>query len=198
MERERLSEHELMRLSDEELLEVVRRARANGRRHQMAAALRILVFGYQGIVERRVALKVPPEHVQEVADQALESAFMSAFDGTSQGEFRHWLHRITARRIADYHRARASEPEIEPLQDHHADEDIGRPEALIELQDAVGHAYRELNAAHRRVIENYVFDDCSATTVARRACMTEANVHQIASRFRQRVRELLSDSGVDP
>ena len=158
----------------------------------MAAALRILVFGYQGIVERRVALKVPPEHVQEVADQALESAFISAFDGSSQGEFRRWLHQITSRRIADYHRARASEPEIGPLSPHH--EDAGRSDAVVEVQDAIGRAYRELTGAHQRVVESYVFDDCSATTVARRACMTEANVHQIASRFRKRVRELLGDS----
>ena len=197
MAHDRFSEHELTRLSDDELLETIRQARADGRRHLMAAALRILVFGYQGIVERRVALKVPREHVQEVADQALESAFISAFDGTSQGEFRHWLHRITARRIADYHRARASEPKVEPLAPHHTDEDAGRSEGLIEVQDAIGRAYRELGSAHQRVVEEYVFDDCSATTVARRACMTEANVHQIASRFRKRVRELLDHAEPD-
>jgi RNA polymerase sigma factor (sigma-70 family) len=193
VEHDRHSEHELTRLSDDQLLETIRQARADGRRELMAAALRILVFGYQGIVERRVALKVPPEHVQEVADRALESAFMSAFDGASQGEFRHWLHRITARRIADYHRARAAEPEIEPLAPYHVDR-AGRGEGVVEVQDAVGRAYRELSPTHRAVVENYVFDDCSATTTARRACVTEANVHQIASRFRKRVRELLSDS----
>ncbi len=64
---------------------------------------------------RRVALKVPPADVDDVAHEAILSAIRSAFSGESIGEFRAWLNHITSRRIADYHRRLEGKPKTVPL-----------------------------------------------------------------------------------
>ena len=64
----------------------------------------------------------------------------------------------------------------------------------MHARECVNRAYAELeNARHRLVVDSYVF---GAHTAAEAAAlvgdgMTEANVHQIASRFQARVKELL-------
>ncbi|MDQ3647608.1 MAG: sigma-70 family RNA polymerase sigma factor [Actinomycetota bacterium] len=194
-------EQELIGLSDDELIDYIRRARAAGRVDAMTDALRILVFGYQGIVERRVALKVPREDIEEVADAALESAFGAAFSGESVGEFRSWLNRITSRRIADYWRRREGKPELDPLpSEHEGDDAVWGAIASVEFegtaiaaQRAVDQALSEISEAHRHVVEGFIFEDRPAAEVADEQGTSVDNVHQIASRFRKRVRELLDD-----
>ena len=95
---------ELNGWSDDDLIAHIRAARAAGDRKQARRALQILVFGHHPNITRRVSLKVPSEDVELVAGAAFESAFTSAFDGRSVGEFHSWLQTIVARRIADYHR----------------------------------------------------------------------------------------------
>ena len=60
-------------------------------------------------------------------------------------------------------------------------------------------ALGELPEAHLEVVQLYVLGPHSATETATVAGddMTEANVHQISSRFQKRVRELL-DEGDTP
>jgi DNA-directed RNA polymerase specialized sigma subunit len=57
-------------------------------------------------------------------------------------------------------------------------------------------AYEELeDDRHRRVIDLYVFGPHSASETAERVGdgMSEANVHQISSRYQKRVKELLEE-----
>lgn len=172
----------------------------------MTAALRIIVFGYQGIVERRVALKVPSEDVQEVADSALESAFQAAFSGESIGEFRAWLNRITSRRIADYWRRREGRPELAPLpSEHEGDDELWGEAAAVEFEGtaidverAVEQAHSELGESHRRIVDGYIFEDRPAAEVAAQEGTSSDNVHQVASRFRKRVQGLLDDGDTSP
>jgi RNA polymerase sigma factor (sigma-70 family) len=189
------SEHELSRLDDESLLAYLLKARAAGHIEAATSALRVLVWGYLDIVEMRVRLKVPGHEVDEVVASIMESALKSAFDGTSGGEFRSWVHTIADRRIADYHRR--NRLDIVPLPDGSEESggrDIPQPadEGTVDLQRAIDVALGELGGEHRAVIDLYVFADLTAGDVAAQTGESEANVHQIGSRFRKRLRALLS------
>ena len=166
----------------------------------MTLALGILIFGYLDTVKRRVALKVPERDVDEVANDAMVSALKSAFDGTSVGEFRAWLHRITSRRIADYHRAKEGKPELGPLLT--GEEEDARPADVpsvefegvrVDVEQAIESAYATRGEPHQRIIDLYVFEDRPASEVAAELDTSEDNVHQVASRFRKDVRAKLDD-----
>lgn len=195
-----LSEGQLAELPDDELIEYVRTARAGGHEAAMSLAVGILAFGYYDTVRWRVGLKVPTQDVDEVAATALDSALTSAFDGESVGEFKGWLHRITARRIADYHRKREGKPDIVGLPTGTGDDDLWGEEPSVEFEGvavdverAVDEVMNALNDTHRQIVDLYVFEDLPADEVARRQGQSEDNVHQVASRFRKALRELLDD-----
>ena len=164
-----LPEHRLQTLSDEDLIAYLRAARAAGRHDAMKPAIGVLAFGYWDTLVNRARLKLPEAEVEQVAGEALESAIASAFDGRSVGEFRSWLHTILSRRIADYWQKRERTVKTEKLD--------------------------ELPEAHREVVRLYVFGPDSAAAVVERVGdgMTEANVHQISSRYQRRVKELLGE-----
>jgi RNA polymerase sigma factor (sigma-70 family) len=195
---QRKPDHELDRLDDDSLIAYIRAARHAGDRSAAGRALGVLVFGHWRNVERRVRLKVPAEHVEDVTEDIVLSAIQSAFDGTSVGEFVSWLRRITQRRIADFHRRAESVPRLVPLV---ADPDaaprapdpaVASEEGAIEAQDAVDRVLARLSEPHRRVVEAIVFEGLTAREAARAVPdMTEANAHQIVSRFRRALRREL-------
>jgi RNA polymerase sigma factor (sigma-70 family) len=180
-------------------------ARAAGRADALKRPLAILVFGYMDTVTQRVRLKVPDEDVEDVAAITLESAISSAFDGRSIGEFRSWLHTIVDRRIADYHRRKEGKPKPRSLPaDHLGDEEAWGDEPAEEFDEAVDakralkQAHAELSDEHRRVVDLYILGPFSARDAAAKVeGMSEANVHQIASRFQKRFRELLEPGNTE-
>jgi DNA-directed RNA polymerase specialized sigma24 family protein len=196
-------EHELRALPDERLIAYLREARAAGRADAIRPALAVLVYGYWDSVVRRVAMKVPASDVEDVTAVAIEAAIASAFDGQSVGEFVNWLHRIVDRRgIADYHRRKEGKPELERLPTEHlGDDEVWGDEPsedfagdTVDALRALRRAYEELRPDHCQVVDLYVFGPASAREAAERVPeMTEANVHQIASRFQRRVGELMGD-----
>jgi RNA polymerase sigma factor (sigma-70 family) len=198
-----LPEHRLETLDDDQLVEYMRSARAAGRHDAMKPAVAVLVYGYWDNLVNRARLKLRTEaDAEEVAAEAVASAIASAFDGRSVGEFRSWLHTILSRRIADWWEAREQKLDKTLLPSEHAgDEEVwGREpsvgfegEALF-ARDCIRGALGEIeDARHRRVIELYVLGPHPAAETAKLVGdgMTEANVHQIASRFQRRVKELL-------
>jgi RNA polymerase sigma factor (sigma-70 family) len=198
-----LPEHHLGSLSDDQLVDYVRRAREAGDRDAMKLAVGILVHGYWDTLVKRANLKLPSlADAQDVAGEAVASAIASAFDGKSVGEFRSWLHTILNRRIADYLEARKRKPQTTALPGgHEHDEGTWGAEPAVDFEgdalsarDAVRRAYEELDdGRHRRVIDLYVLGPHAAAETATMVGtgMTEANVHQISSRFHRRVEELL-------
>jgi RNA polymerase sigma factor (sigma-70 family) len=184
-----LDEAGLQRLDDDALLEYMRRARRAG--HASAAtALAIMVYGHRSNVERRVRMKVPSEHVEDVTADIVAGAIVSAFHGDSVGQFRAWLDTITRRAIADFHRRGAGAVRIEELT-----ADQPAPVAgTVELADAVGRVLATMRPEHRRVVERVVFGGLSASEVAGPG-MSQANVHQIVRRFRVALRRELSAGG---
>src|SRR5256885_1451733 len=97
-----LPDHELERLDDEALIAYIIVARDHGDLQAAGRGLAIMVFGYWSNVRRRVRLKVPETHVDDVTAGIIERAIQSAFDGESVGRFVKWLQRITQRAIADF------------------------------------------------------------------------------------------------
>jgi RNA polymerase sigma factor (sigma-70 family) len=196
---ERKPDHELDRLDDEALVAYARAARDAGDPAAGARAIAVLVYGHWTNVEHRLRVKVPREHVEDVAADIVASAIQSAFDGTSVGEFRAWLGRITKRRVADYHRRAEKTPATVPLvldpdEAGAPDPAAASDEGLVETRDVVDRVLAGLSEAHRRVIELVVFDARTASQAAQEVPgMREDNVHQIVSRFRRALRRALQD-----
>ena len=201
----RLRDHELDRLSDEELIAYLRTAREQGENADATLALRILVFGYQGILERRARMKVPRERAEDVAAEALVSAVAGEFRGESIGEFRSWLNTIVDRRVADFHRRkRLDEQPLDPGNEEGVGSSVpSQPDATgaVETRALIDSVLIGLSDVHRYVVERNVLDGCSARETAAEILetfewmdipMSESNVHQIASRFRRDLRRALN------
>jgi RNA polymerase sigma factor (sigma-70 family) len=204
-----LSENELQKLSSDELIAYIRKAYDAGRPDCAQTALSILCFReWDGIV-RRVKLRVPEGEVEDQAMVVILAAIRSKFDGTSVGEFKVWLNRIIRRRgIADFHRDREGDPDLNPLPtEHQGEEEIWGAEpstadetGRVAVQTVIDDCLEELSDAHRDVVELNVFEDLDAQTTAARVNeqhpglktpMSQDNVHKIVSRFRERVTEKL-------
>ena len=175
-----LAQHDLERLDDDALIAYMRAAGRAG--HESAAlALAVLVHGVRHNVRRRVLMKVPPQDVDDVTDEILAKAVLSAFGGTSGGQFGSWMNTITQRAIADYHRRGPGRLETEPLEDR----GIAAPdEQTVETADAVERVLAELSDEHRRVVERSL----SGFAASEIGGVSDANVHQIVSRFRRALR----------
>ena len=190
-------------LGDDQLVDYLRRAREAGRHDAMRPAVAALVYGYWDTLVNRARLKLRTEaDAEEVAAEAVASAIASAFDGKSVGEFRSWLHTILSRRIADWWEAREQKLDKTALPSEHAgDDEVWGREPSVEFEGDALFARECIRGAlgefddprHRRVIELYLFGPHAAAETAKLVGeeMTEANVHQIASRFQRRVKELL-------
>lgn len=63
----------------------------------------------------------------------------------------------------------------------------------IDAQRAIDTAIEELSEVHAEAVDLNVFEDLPAGEVAARLGLSEQNVHQIKSRFKKRVRELLDE-----
>lgn len=198
-----LSDHLLQTLSDEGLVAYIRAARDAANHDAMKPAVAVLAYGYWDSLVNRARLKLPESDAEQVAGEALESAIVSAFHGTSVGEFRSWLHTILSRRIADYWQKRERAVPTQRLaSEHQGSEEVWGDEPSVDFegdalhaQECVRAALAELPEAHLRVVRLYVLGPHSAVEAAALAGdgMTEDNVHQISSRFQRRVRELLDD-----
>jgi RNA polymerase sigma factor (sigma-70 family) len=188
-------------MSDEELVAYMRAARAERRQEAMKAPLAILVFGYWDSLVARARLRLPLAEAEDVAGEAVASAIASAFDGRSVGEFRSWLHTILSRRIADWWQKDERSVQTRPLPQPGDEEFAGYEPAVgfegdaMHARECVRGTLEELPAPHREVVRLYVLGPHGAAEAAALAGegMTEANVHQIASRFQKRVREQLED-----
>jgi RNA polymerase sigma factor (sigma-70 family) len=187
-----LDESRLQRLDDDALIDYMRRAREAG--HASAAlALAIIVYGHWSNVERRVRLKIPSQHVEDLTGDVIADAITSAFNGTSVGEFRSWLATITQRAIADFYRRGPGRAKTEEISDDRA---APSDEGAVEVHDAIARVLAKLRPDHARVVDIVVFEDGSAADAACEVPgMTEPNVHQIVSRFRRALREELDPGG---
>ncbi len=174
-----LAQHELERLGDDELIAYIHAARRADDR-SAGDALATLVFGHRHNVRRRVAMKVPDADVEDLTDDIVADAIVSAFDGTSGGQFGSWLNTITQRAIADYHRRGPGRFKRGEL-----DRETEAPrEHAVEALDAVDRVLAPLSDEHRRVIGLWLLGFRAAEIDG----VSDDNVHQIVSRFRRALR----------
>jgi RNA polymerase sigma factor (sigma-70 family) len=179
-----LPDHELHQLSDEQLIAYIRDGRTAGALAHARRGLMFLVYGYERDVKRRLSLKVPAHVVDDLAHDALVRAIAAAFDGSSVGEFRSWLHTIVDRTAVDFFRRAERRPKESILPSEHA--------GAVELRIVVEEVLETFNETHRSVIELHVFGALTAAEVCDRIeGMTVDNVAQIASRFRAKLRTRL-------
>jgi RNA polymerase sigma factor (sigma-70 family) len=130
--------------------------------------------------------------------------------GEEIGQVRSLVNTITARRIADLTDQNQRRPSSEPLADEHeGDEDNFRPAqgsspdntTQVIADELVEQAMEGLNPDHRRVIElgareHERFEGRPAKEVASEigSGMSEANVHQVLSRFRARLKQIIIEA----
>ena len=199
-----LPDHELQQLADEQLIAYIRDARDAGELAHGRRGLMFLVYGYERDVKRRLSIKVPKHVVDDLAHDALVKAIAAAFDGSSVGEFRCWLHTIVDRTAVDFFRRAERRPKETILPSEHAGEEgvwgaepaVDSEAGAVELRIIVEEVLETFNEKHRLVIELHVFGGLTAAEVCGRIeGMSEDNVAQIASRFRAKLRARLDPSG---
>ena len=197
---EPLPDDELNRLPDEDLIGYIRKARDEGELPHARRGLMFLVYGYERDVKRRLSIKVPGHVVDDLAHDALVRAIAAAFDGSSVGEFRNWLHTIVDRTAVDFYRRAERRPKETPLPSEHAGEDdvwgaepsLESEAGAVEFRIIVEEVLETFNEKHRLVIELHVFGGLTAAEVCDTIeGMSEDNVAQIASRFRAKLRARL-------
>ena len=202
---DRLNDAQLDDLSDEEILAYINSARAVGDTEAATTGLQVLVYGYMDSIRLWVGRKVPRHEVDELAEVAMVSAMVSTLDGRTMGEFRSWLYTIVKYRIADHYRkGRLEEQPLFAEGDDHAPTVPGVEDGMsaVDLGAAIEEAMQGLDDVHRRVVEIAILDDQPAKLTAEminaesdgglRTPMSDANVHQIATRFRKRLRGILA------
>jgi RNA polymerase sigma factor (sigma-70 family) len=209
---EEKKDYELTGLSDEELVAYVVRARraANG----AAADLALAIFAWRHFDDlTRFALTRLERHedAEDCAQQAIEGVLRTAFQGEVVAEAMGLLYRILRRRIADFYRERERRPPPDALPEDRDDDDrrgqdaatVGDETGRVDLVDVAERCLERRQPAHRMVIDHYVYDGYNASETAERVNeafpeldppMSEANVHQIAGRFRKDLRGDLEDS----
>jgi len=204
------SESELDRLGDEDLLRYVAAAREAGRNDAASTALAIFTFRRYEDLVRYASTSVPNEQdAEDLVQQALADVVRATFNGSVPGEAVNFVFTILKRRIADFHdkRNRGGGPPIALPEDLDDEESGGRNLAIeedfsdaVDTRDVVEQAKAGLSPAHQRVVDLYLGDEYDAPEAAKRVNeefpglktpMTDANVHQIATRFRRKLRELL-------
>ena len=207
-ERNDHGEHRLARLTDEELVALIRRAHADGRRALAGDGFAMLHFRHARRVRGMLRSKVPAER----ADELEQEVFLAAFEGvTGSGHiasFQAWLTRTTRNHIAELWRGRDGR---QIKQDREAAARIGgdpdappRPEPATdggygewETSELIGSLLAGRTALHRDIVEIYVIDGGSAEETARRTGATPDNVYQVAHRFRADLRRLLEGGRLD-
>lgn len=205
-----LNESKLDRLSDDELIRYVARAREAGNKEAARRALCVFGFRRYDDLLRFAKLRVRnDEDAEDLVQEALKDLLRATFRGELTGEAVKFLFTILSRRIADYYerRKRRGGGEVQ-LPEERDDEQGPAPAAArtedftegVEAQDVVERVLEQLNPTHRLVVEYYFRSGFSARETAEKVNselpdldtpMTEPNVHQIATRFRQALRREL-------
>ena len=200
-----LPDHELHQLADEQLIAYIRDARDAGELAHGTPRPRCSSSTATSATSSAACRSRCPAHVvDDLAHDALVRAIAAAFDGSSVGEFRSWLHTIVDRTAVDFFRRAERRPKETLLPSEHAGEDdvwgaepsIESEAGAVELRIIVEEVLETFNEKHRLVIELHVFDGLTAAEVCDRIeGMSEDNVAQIASRFRAKLRARLDPGG---
>lgn len=197
-------ERELDNKSDEELVDYIRAALAAVRERPVEAAIERLFDRYTGRILALVQGKMPRTgRAEEITQDVFEAATAAIFAGKPIDSFRAWIFRVARNKIADFWRS-PDGARIKALRAVGDDDNLAPADGVstddqdaFELQDLIDSVADSLKESHRSIVDLYVFGDRSAREVAAETGESEANVHQVAKRFRDKLRSLLEGHGYE-
>lgn len=205
-----LNESQLDQLSDDELISYVARARDAGNMEAARSGLCIFAFRRFDDLVRFALVRVPTKQdAEDLALQTLENVFEATFNGRLAGEATKFIFRILRRRIADFHeqRKRRGGGDLPLPEERDESEGRGRDAArvddftdAVDVKDVVERAAARLKESHQLVVDLYILSGFNAKETAEKVNtalpdldrpMTDENVHQVAKRFRDALRDEL-------
>ncbi len=205
------SEHEQAELSDDDLVAYLVAARDSGQDAQFRLAAGILVFRRYEVQLNIIRTRVTSgEDAEDLVTLVMEQTIRASFEGEHAGEFFQLMNTIRRRRLADYYEAKKRQLDI----DHGRPDD---PPAIDEVADgddfATASDFRivmedvlvDYSGRNRMVVERRMdgmssketAESVAASGVDGGEAITPANVDQIFSRFKKKMREALSDQDDD-
>ena len=205
---EQFNEHELINLTDEELVEYIVNARDAGRTDLMATAIGIFAYRREEFIMARIALKnVPVKDRDQVFMEVVTATLAAKLRGSSVGELVNLLKSVIRFKIADYFEKNRHElKEYRPPEDGtdfyddfiDSEEDIPGSELHMVVEQLIDAEPERKQRAIRLRIEGYPSKEAAAI-ISREFPdeeeMSYMNVDQILSRFKKTLRKLLNESG---
>src|SRR3954453_2681436 len=200
--------HQLGRRSDEQLLAYMRDAHAADADRAVADAFDQLLFRHR----RRVAYllhKLPADRVPDLLQEVFLNAFEAIIEGKRIDNFSAWTARVAHNTVADFWRGKEGR-QLKTDRSAASDDDSeagrradrGEPSDEGDFGEAEVHQLIDqlLDArlpAHREIIELYVIQGRPAAEAAKTTGEGEANIYQVAKRFRDDLRRLLRGEELD-
>jgi len=173
-----------------------------------ADAFALLMERYQRYVLAIIKRHVPPEQVEELAQEIFIKAYKSLGKWRQAGRFQSWLAAIAVRTCYDYWRKyyRSHEIPMSALSDNHrewlervltddAEDSWQAISKRREAREILDWALNQLSAADRMVLELVYLEDRSVKEAARLLGWTASNVKVRSFRARRKMNKLLLQSG---
>jgi len=205
------NEHELAKLSDDDLVAYLVAARDAGPDLQVRCAAGILVFRRYRNLLNFIRVRVRSEEdAEDLVAIVIEQTIRAGFKGHHAGEFFEMMKTIRGRRLADYYEGLKRQPDVDqgqpdgptPLDGATDDDDFVAGVNSRMVMEGVLADYSERD---RMVVEMRMDGFSAKETAAEVAAsgveggggMTPANVDQIFSRFKKKMAKALSEERGD-
>ncbi len=164
----------------------------------------LLLHRYEHTVLTIVKKHIPPEHVEDTAQEVFVRAYRSLKKYKGKGGFKSWLAAISVRTCYDFWRKhyRRNEVSLEGANEkqqvaisqnmaHNAIENFDRKESLKEDHELLHYALNQLAPAERMVLELVYFQELSGREAARLLGWSVTNVKVRTHRARKKLRQIL-------
>jgi RNA polymerase sigma-70 factor (ECF subfamily) len=178
----------------------------NGNRERFS----ILLKRYKRYIFSIVARYVPPEHVEEVAQEAAVQSYLSlsGFRGSEDDEFRGWISKIAVRTAYAFWRERYKKKEMsmdslreeeqrwmETVMGDISAEEFSRLSQQQEAIQVLDWALNRLSPKERMVLQLTALEEYSVKEAAEILGWSVPNVKVRAMRARRRLRKILEEAG---
>jgi RNA polymerase sigma factor (sigma-70 family) len=188
--------------SDEDLVAHIRDAYARGDGVAVSDTFELLVFRHERRIGALLRSKVPPDRVEELAQDVYLAVFEGVIGDSRIENFRAWMTRVARNTVAELWRGKegrqikqdreaAVRERDDPGRPAHAEPAVDGGFTGAEAWQLVEQLLARRSEQHRLIVELYVFDGCTAAETVRRTGASADNVYQVARRFRVDLRRLL-------